>query len=322
MQVKDLINQACTKTGQASADNVPNPLWDFCLGALNRLYEDIWNVYPFRDEKIVSLAVTGTSEELVFPQIVEAVRALWTVDNPLFPLNELIMVRMDPAVMAEEGTPVRFFNLPDEPVLTQPSAANQIKVVSASASDDGTIAVIGTDTDDVEMREEIVLDGTTPVQASGSFAGLRSITKPLTYGRVTVTLADATEIGTIPAWRQDAQYRKIRLYPIPSEASFTLYIEGLRRFEKLTSQHDSPLLTKCHTAMFDLLMAEVYEYAGMGEKAVAERKKGGERLEVALMREKHTDAEDIRSLPAYGMFGDGAYPIDTSKTGTGVGWVY
>ncbi|MBU1778030.1 MAG: hypothetical protein KJ899_15500 [Gammaproteobacteria bacterium] len=322
MQVVDLINNAVTKTGLAPLDAVPTNLYNFAFNTLNRIFEDVWNMYPFRDEKIVgvSCSLTADEDELVLPQDVEAVRAVRTASDPIYPINELILDNFAPGVFDDTGSPTNFYNLADSPVLAQPAAAGTITVVSSSASDVHVAAtplvvrIYGT-VSDVMTYENFNLNGTTNVTGSLSFSEISQISKPITVGRITVSRA-STELGTIPSWAYQGQYRRIRIYPIPDD-TYTVYVDGLRRFPRLTSDYDTILLRKCESAIFSMLCAELFEYKGDMEAAIAERGKAKDQFGIAIVKEEHLEVNDNAIYPNAGMFGDGFWPVDTSNTGTG-----
>lgn len=322
MQLVTLINNACAKTGLAPLDAVPTNLFNFAKNTLNRVYEDIWNLYPFRDEKLVGVTCTLTADEdeLVLPQDVESVRAVRTSDDPLFPVNELLLDNFAPGAFDDTGEPTNWYNLADSPVLTQPAAAGTISVVSGSTADVHAAAtplvvrIYGT-VSGVMTYEDLNLNGTTTVTGTLSFSDLSQISKPITTGRITVSRS-STELGTIPPWAYQGQYRRIRLYPIPDD-DYTVYVDGIRRFPRLTSDYDTILLRKTESALFSLLCAELYEFKGDLEAAQAERVKAKDQLTIAVAKEEQIDNEDNAHYPASGMFGDSFWPVDTSNTGTG-----
>lgn len=321
MQVTDIIGQAVSKVGLAPSDAVPTKLWSWALGALNRLYEDVWNSYPFRDEKMVSvsLSVAAGTSEVVLDQQVDAVRALRQADGAMFPVNELILSNWGGVdAFSDTGSPLTYFNLNDSPVYVQPTAAEKVKVVSTSTADTGgpKVRILGTTTSG-DVFEELTLTGTTPTGAStNTFSAILAVSKPQTSGHVTITgVTSAVSLGTIYSWDTRPSYRRLRVYPIP-EAETTLYMEAVRRWRPLVSQYDTIGLRHCQNALFQMLTAELYEYTGEPDKAAMERQKAAESLRVAMVRQEFQDQTDRRfALPAYSLFDDGGGSWDYgSKT--------
>lgn len=311
----DMILAACAKTGLGSLQSVSTEIGNYAAAALNRIYEDVWHSYPFRDEKLVGYAVSvaADTEEVTLPQELDAIRGLRTVNEALYPINEIMLGTWAPDAFDETGTAYHYYNLANSPVYTQPSAASKITLASASASDTSIVVRVLGSASDVLAHEDITLNGTTPVIGAIDFTEILQITKPLTVGRVTVS-EGASELGTLPAWDYQGAYRRIRLVPIPASA-ITLYVDGVRRFMPLTSDNDSVLLRRAESAIFEFLTAELYQYDDQEEKANISRQLAGEKLSVAKRYESGIDNEDVAFRPALGLFGDTFVPVDTTKTG-------
>jgi len=302
MRRLDIINQAVAKAGLADIDNIPTNLNTLAIAFLNRVYENVWNVYPFRDEKVVTSTISASSQDLVFPQEVDTLRALRSATNPITPIGELTMSRFAPGMFDDTGANVYYFyNMPDSPVLTQPSAATAITIVSDDTNDTTqTVRIFGL-VGGLETFEDISLNGLTPVAGSLLFTELKSISKDLTTGRISIK-ESTTTLGTIPGWDYKGAYRKVRLNPSPSAAE-TLYFEATRRFLRLTSDSDTLLLGKAGAAIFSLLMAELHEYNKDYGAGTTERQRGGSLLTLAIDVEEDKDSEDNRSFPDEGMHG-------------------
>lgn len=303
MTVLDLIEQGIAKIGFGKAGAVDPTLYALALQFLNRVYETVWQAYPWRQEKMCNVTITTSTADLIFPEEVESLLSLRSADDTLFPLDEMIISKFDPASWDDESSaPNNFFNLADSAVTSQPASASAIDLVSASADDDGSsyvVRITGT-VSDLRDFEEVELDGITTASTTKSFSDIQSITKPLTTGRVTASIS-GTSIASLAPWDYKTAYRHIQVYPEPSEAQ-TLYFHGLRRFERLVSDNDSVRLKKAENAIFSLMLAELYEYAKRPDLAAGERMKAADELEIASKREE--DEEDIRSFPAWGMFGN------------------
>lgn len=314
MLVSDILSTTLAKVGLAQTDAVPTVLHDLALKFLNRVYEDVWNQYPFRDQKLVSITVSvaADTEELILPYDLDAVRSVRTATDPLYPINEIFMSDVWPEAFSEEGTePAHWFSLPDSPVYTQPAAAGAVTVVSASSTDTSLVVRVWGVSSGVQAYESLTLNGTTPVVGSTSFSEILGISKPLTTGRVTVTMGGSTA-GTLAPWDYAGAYRRVRLCPIPTAAT-TLYIEGTRRFPRLTDDGDAIVLKKCESGIIDLLEAELLEYAGRPQEAVASRQKAEARLTTALRHETLIERADNRSYPEWGMFGDDTELLDSTR---------
>lgn len=310
-----MILAACAKTGLGSLQSVSTEIGNYAAAALNRIYEDVWHSYPFRDEKIVGYAVSVAADtsDVTLPQELDAIRGLRTVNEALYPINEIMLGTWAPGAFEETGTAYNYYNLANSPVYAQPSTATKLTLVSASASDASIVVrVLGTASDTL-AHEDITLNGTTPVVGAVDFTEILQITKPITVGRVTVS-EGTSELGTLPAWDCHGAYRRIRLVPVPTSA-ITLYVDGVRRFMPLTSDDDSVLLRRAESAIFEFLTAELYQYDDQEEKANISRQLAGEKLMLAKQYEAGIDGEDVAFAPSFGMFGHLTMGTDTTKTG-------
>jgi len=311
MRATDLINQAVAKAGLAEINAIPTKLYTMCLSWLNRRYELLWDAYAWRNEKLVGVNISVTANEgtIIFPQAVDAIRALRDSDIPVGAISEITLARFTPQAFTEDGTKAyNYFQKPDSPVLVQPTAASIVKVLSSATTDTSdNIRVFGL-VSGVETYEDITLDAansTTPVSGSTSWdaGGLVSISKPLTDGRITIRNSADAELGTIAPWDNKGAYRQIELYPTPT-TSTTLYAEATRKFPRLTSDEDTILLAKAEGALFEMLMAEIYEYAEEDAKSQAAEAKASALVSGILNTEEVKNEEDKRSYPESGMFSD------------------
>jgi hypothetical protein len=325
MQVKDFIGDAVAKVGLAPADAVPTRLWNRALAMFNRIYEDVWHSYPFRDEKMAmaSMSVAAGTDIITLDQQIDAVRAMRHANGSMLPVNELVLSNWGGTdAFADTGTPGSYFNLNDAPVSAQPAAGTKIKLYSASAADTTQyVRVFGTTTAG-DVFEDILLAGTGGSAAStNTFTALLELSKPRTAGHIAVKNEGGTvTYGTIYSWDMRPCYRRIRLWPIP-DAALTLYMECVRRFRPLVNQYDTIPLRHVTGAMFNYLVAELYEDAGEGEKAGTERQKAVASMEVVLNRQEMQDQTDRRfALPAYSMFDDGGGVSGSVNTDSKTAW--
>ncbi len=210
-----MIEAAACKVGLATPGNVPEQVAAFGLGALNRVYRWVWQQFPFREARIIDLAVPVAAMEatVTMPAALDAVRSVWAVDRALVPIHETTEMREGATWRTLAGPqPLRYVSLPD-----------------------------GAD--------------------------------PVTGGPV----------------------RRVKLIPPPG-ADITLYVNGLRRFAELAAG-DEPLLERTHNALFDYLVAELYEFDDQDARAVAERAKAAQELEAAVNWQEAVEDADYSATP-------------------------
>lgn len=211
---QQMVEEAAVKVGLAVPGNVPTQVAAFGLTALNRVYRWVWHQFPYREQRIIDLAVpvTATEATLELPYEVDAVRSVYAVDHALYPIHE-----------------------------------------------------------------------TTEMRQGATWRDLPAA-QPLRY----VSLPDGTD-------DQSRTVRRIKLVP-PSATDITLYVSGLRRFAELGAD-DSPLLERCYNAMFDYLVAEMYEFDDLHENADKERGKAKDELEAAIAWQETVEDTDANATP-------------------------
>jgi hypothetical protein len=111
VQVSDLIYDAVARAGLADYGAVPASLWAQALAALNRVYEQVWHLYPFRDARLCGVSVSTAANELVFREQVDSIRQIRTAEAGLVPVGAVEVGRWRPEAWGSPGTPVEFVPL-------------------------------------------------------------------------------------------------------------------------------------------------------------------------------------------------------------------
>ena len=302
MRVREIIRYAVEKSGLCAPDAIGDQLWAFALAALNRVYEDVWYLRPWNNEKLVNVEVTSSTGELILPWYVDAIMGVREGLTALDPVDALKVHAIDPAAFTRTGTACEYYRLPDSPVLTQPSSSGVITFTSTSADDDGDsfpVRVCGDD-DGTEYRETVDLDGTADADTENSYDNLSRLTKPETTGRITVK-SGSTELGIIQPWETTPRYKRVQVLDLP-DASTTYYVQATRKFEPLVSDYDSLVLKTCESAIIDLLIAELLEQGGDDERAMVMRQRANTRIAEAHDMEVEREAQDQSIYPAAPLF--------------------
>ena len=325
MRVVEIIEHALITSGLARKGEVPNDLHDFALDELNRIYYEIYNLYPWDNTKIFNLTVTTTTGTVVLPQTVEYVRAARIDTQPLPPVDELRVANVSPSTFDDTGDPINFMYRTRTPVATQPAAATTIRILSSSATDTGTaigkVRIEGTVGGENDF-EELTLNGTSNVDGTKSFTEILEITKPKTVGRISIKQTDGTVLGSIAPWDQQGHYKRIEILPNPDE-SVTVTLLCTRKFMDLVSDDDSILIPEAESGIIHFLTAALLEFGGDPQKAQIYEAKGATSIQSGAFSEQELNDRDFRSLPAAGMFGDLGTETDSIQNGdisiTGVG---
>lgn len=111
-----MIESAACKVGLATPGNVPEQVAAFGLSALNRVYKWIWHQFPYREARLIDIAVPVEAMQatVALPSSLDAVRSVWAVDRALVPINEVTEMREGETWRMLSGTqPLRYVSLPD-----------------------------------------------------------------------------------------------------------------------------------------------------------------------------------------------------------------
>jgi len=197
MTVKELIEHAVEKVGLGYPDAVDTEVYNFSFRALNRVYTEVWNTYPWRASKEVQLSRTTTNGEVVLPSYMDNIRAVRYEETALYPLNEIILNNTYPSVWDETGHPSEFVHLAPSPVLKTLDSETNITIKSDNANDDTDVVIAGI-VSGKRDKETLTLSGTSDVTSAKSFQSIENITKHTTDGGVTFyagTSSSDTEIA-------------------------------------------------------------------------------------------------------------------------------
>lgn len=304
MRVIDCINTAVELTGISNRNILPVDMKNTLIDFLNLDYQQIYSSYPWRDVKIFNLSVTTLSGIITLPQTVDSVRAVRSNDIALFPINEIKLNYIAPEEFSSSGTAIRtMYELP-HPVETQPTTASKLKFVSTHASDTSIIRIKGTSGGKTEY-ENLTLNGMTSVTSFFSYTEVLQITKAVTVGRIIISLADDTEIGYIQPEATNPRYERIKIIQDPGDG-VTITLQCKRRFERLISDYDSPLMDIGHV-LTKMLSAAIYtNLSHEPEKGSILKQEAIELLMDFFKSEEMIPDRDTVMIPAIGVFSDTA----------------
>lgn len=318
MRVKEILDFALVQTGSARKGEIPNDLHDHALDALNLAYEQVWNLFPWDASKLYAIQATTTDGEITLPSYVDNIRAARVSDKPLSAVGVIRVNNFNPQAFETSGESCEYIYHPSEPVLTQPTSAINVRVVSTSTADTsavGSIRIVGT-AGGVETTEDIALNGTGNSDGSVNFTHIRKISKPITTGRVSIKDTSDNELGTVAPWETQPEYPRVRLVPPPT-SSTTVTFQCLRRFERLVSDNDAVTPAIMGKPITHLVMAYMFRRFGEDQRAAIEEQQAQDCMRTVEKNENEHNDKDFSTMPAYGMFGDlGDY------SGSISGWPY
>lgn len=144
-----------------------------------------------------------------------------------------------PSQVFEQTTPYSY-TVFDAGSLVQPTAASAVTIVSSLTTDTSTTVTVKGDVGGVETRETLTLNGTTNVTGTASFTRIKSITKDVTNGSITVTCNSQT-VGLLSPETKIYRVKKIRFFGIPDSA-LTLSIPYHILPMPLVNDYDVPVI--------------------------------------------------------------------------------
>lgn len=331
MRTVEIIEHAAAMAGAARPGEVTNTAKDIWRTELNRVYKEVYDLYPWDEKRFFNFTATTTDGTVVLDQTVDTIRAVRIGNQPLASVEVERVSNISPGNLDDAGVAGNagnFIYLSPIPVLTQPSAATVIKIVSTDAADtsaaSGNVRLEGT-VAGVADEEEIAFnaaDGTIEQTGSKSFTELTQITKQQTTGRIAIRDSASVELGTIAPWDQMGRYKRIRLVP-PVDVLTTVTLQATRAFEALVSDDDSILIPTVEGAITSLLISSIFRSSGDFASAREWQRDAAEKIQIAQNNELEQNARTFQSTPAFGLFGHlGSDSMighvgDTSITGIG-----
>lgn len=314
MRVKELLDFALVQTGAARKGEIPTDLHAHALDALNLAYQQVWDVFPWDNSKILNVQATTSTGLITLPSYVDNIQAARITNRPLFAVGMIRTNNFNPEVFETAGTPCEYLWKRNDPVLTQPTSAINVRVVSTSTADTsavGSVRIVGT-AGGVETVEDIALNGTSNSDGSVSFTEIRKISKPVTTGRITIKDTSGNELGVVQPWETIPEYPTVQLVPPPT-TSTTVNFQCLRKFEWLVDDNDAIQPSEMVKPVLHFLMASLFERFDELNRATRERELGADALKVMEQNEAQHNDKDFSSMPTYGMFagiGDYYYSAD------------
>lgn len=158
-------------------------------------------------------------------------------DLTIIPMNPRQFDRFIPNDQSS-GTPEIHYFEKFSGASIQPTSAENLSVVSSSASDTNKIVIQGYSSG-LYNFEEVTLTGTSSVTVSTFFDYIESVSKPRTSGQVDVSGVGGTYVSLSPH-ETTHRFLVIGLHPIPSSA-ITVYGRGWTQSQLLINELDIPI---------------------------------------------------------------------------------
>ena len=263
--------------------------------AVRRCYQELYDRYLW-PESILILSMQAQMDILILPSYVERVikvRCESTADNlDIMELEHLI--RIDPGIFEEQGSPVIFNVLPPVAVAVLPETLTpaQLSFISDNNLDTLDIYVYG-EAGGVDRREYVHL-------SAGQGTTFYSYSTPLVIskespsnGTITVS-AGAIKLQEIPPDVSSLQHQRLWVQPInPDTADGNYIILAKRKLQQLTLPVDAVTIRGCESALINMACGEVVP----PEKAAPFKAEAEKHIKILTEKEDKQQARRITVTP-------------------------
>lgn len=206
-----------------------------------RVYNSLLLAEVWENVRSDTFSTTDGTAEYALPYDFEDMISLMdeTNNRSLDRITQSELVQRFGYNLSEKGGPIAYLQMGSGVVDTQPTSASAIRVQSSSASDVSQSVRIRGLVSGVELSEQVLLTGTTPVSSTNSFTTVYQISLNATcVGKITADAnSAAVTIGVIPIGMTQAFYKRLKLHYVPS-GTFTLRRTFRRRFLPLSNADD------------------------------------------------------------------------------------
>lgn len=322
MTLAELARIVTSKVGHTDEESVA-----VCKDFLRQRYEMVWNealwkesVGVFFETEFATLPPTNTASAPIFDEVLLnpaidrplALRYVSDSKSRVLEASDLSATLFsDPGRFERIGDPVSFTITGSQASDHYRNGITLLEVFSDSVSDVGQEIRIAEDNGitGFRKRETLVLNGTSSVLTTNTYANPTMISKGATAGRVTVQVPSSSRVTDIDIARpklvelepheRERQHVKVKIQGQPRE-QFALITVGKRRFPGLREDLDSPTLSGVDNALIAYAQADMLERERQYGKAAMKVQEGGAMLDQLKRLETHQQATISRVVPATG----------------------
>lgn len=278
--------QGLTRTGNTTTTK----------NALNRVYRQLAQLAEWPSLRAEDTFTTSADGVLVLPLYVGEVKEIYDSTNTRWILPVSQINRRFQTTATTTGSAYHWEFAGWQPVLTQPSAADQIQLIAddESTTPNVTVSLTGlvsptiTGASGYVRRTEVLdLTGETEAMTTASFVEILSLSKS-GDSAVDIAVRDtpggtATVLGMIPIEVYSPRYLKIQLHYRPGSGT-SLNVTYQRIPDRLINDTDAPLLP-CSDYLVYAASAEIEQSQKLTQRALAMQQKAAMALDELRRRE-------------------------------------
>lgn len=153
--------------------------------------------------------------EVILPPILKNLKGVKVNNTALRYENPGTMFDFDPDIYDRAGSAVSYNRLQNSGTQIRPSPDFYCYVYSTSSDDNGTISIQG-EKNGIQCREELTLNGTTPVKFASYYDFISTLSKRDTAGDLTVT---CNSVEILKLFSYESHRKHIRIYLLETETA-------------------------------------------------------------------------------------------------------
>jgi hypothetical protein len=308
MTLAALANLICSKVRKTDADSVTA-----CKGFLRQRHEMIYDAALWKDTVGIWSDYLDYNETLqqwqeLFHCDYDIARVLgvrWRTNRDLSPASLGTWMQADPEFYEANGEPVGFVELEARGVSFNIPTPAGVTITSSSAVDVGVeVEVSGVDDEGLEAVETVVITAGDASTAT-LWTSIRSITKPVTTGMVTIEGTGAAP-GRMRMPPHDTVSRccvlRFNRIPVADTADpFSdqpqVLIHAKRKLTSFVRDNDGPMIRGSDNALLAFGLADMLERERQYGKAQAKVAEGQSLLQLMIDGERNQGASLMRITP-------------------------
>ena len=289
----ELADQVASLTGQWSPDSMV-----LQKNFLRSNYQTVWDALNWT-EATVCATVNNDGPEVILPEYFDRVLAIRF--NPTVSSLEMagpdVVFGVNPLIFEQSGTPGSFSYLTSVGVGILPPVQERLTIVSSSTADKGNVFVVGESLGSM-VSENVVLNGTTPVQTVNKIDTPLTVSKKTTVGDVTVSGSTSGAIlERILASETERRHMRIWVQPSPSTAQVCLVL-GKRVINPFVQDEDTTLLRGVGATLIAGAAADMFARIGKAAESADQRTQAKEALQALVSLETQQGSFNARVLPS------------------------
>lgn len=270
IQVRAMAIVQNTSTSTSNANDLLPKVKDWC----RTRYDRILRSFPWNElNRSYNLSVTAGTRDYALRYDLEQIIKMWDVTHgqeiTAYDIRDHVRfnaINLEVSGSVQTGNPDQYIDIGSKSCSALMSIADQIQILSTSASDvsPAVIRVTG-EVSGMPVSENITLTGTSPVNSTNTFDSGAEL--QITAGSSTAVLTDLVGVVTVRektttsnvlaklAPNERAPYYKWIRYSVMPASAFTAQVWYKKRWMPLTNDNDSPLIP-CANEIIEGIVAD------------------------------------------------------------------